>query len=403
MPKFLKRFVEFSAWPVAGGLLVAIFIILAKPDWFFTHQHNDASQPAATLTPQQPLTPSYGVTGPVSYADAVNRAAPAVVNIYTTKPRPRHPLLDDPIFRQYFNFSEPPEQRRILSSMGSGVIVSNEGYILTNHHVISGADEYFVFLQDGRQVAATAIGADTDTDLAVLKIDLEDLTPINIGYPEQIQVGDVVLAIGNPFGFGQSVTQGIISATGRLGKTRDGVQSYIQTDAAINPGNSGGALVDVYGNLLGINTAIIGSQSGESIGIGFAIPANTAVEILNDIIEFNKSVHGYLGVRARPLTPKMARSLGLSFTNGLIVTRIDQESPAHIAGILPGDVITRVNSQPFEEDGSLMAREIAKGKPGDSVEIEVWRNGQPGVVLVTLGVANLTTTRESSDQAANAK
>ncbi|MGI1677249.1 MAG: trypsin-like peptidase domain-containing protein [Cellvibrionaceae bacterium] len=324
-------------------------------------------------------------SGPISYSDAVKRAAPAVVNIYTTKPRPRNPLLDDPIFRQYFNIAEPPEQQRILSSMGSGVIVSEEGYILTNHHVINGADEFFVYLNDGRKAQATPIGANTDNDLAVLKIDLENLTAIDIGMPEQAEVGDIVLAIGNPYGYGQSVSQGIISAKSRLGKTQRGLQRYIQTDAAINPGNSGGALVDIYGNLLGINTAILGNGSGESIGIGFAIPASTAVSVLNEIIEFSKTVHGYLGVIASPLTPRLARSLNLSFTNGLVITRIDENSPAFRAKLLPGDVITRANDQVFEVDGSLIAAEISQAKPGDSIELEIWRNGEQGIVRVTMG------------------
>lgn len=385
----IRKLIAFAGWPVAFGLLISFAILFLSPRFF---------QPATAVIENPAnidntfindnLNPSeQQFSGPISYSQAVKRAAPAVVNIYTTKPRPRNPLLDDPIFRQYFNIAEPPEQQRILSSMGSGVIVSEEGYILTNHHVINGADEFFVFLNDGRQAQATPIGANTDNDLAVLKIDLEDLTAIDIGLPEQAEVGDVVLAIGNPYGYGQSVSQGIISAKSRLGKTELGLQRYIQTDAAINPGNSGGALVDVYGNLLGINTAILGNGSGESIGIGFAIPATTAVSVLNEIIEFSRTVHGYLGVNASPLTPRLARSLNLSFTNGLVITRIDENSPAFRAKLLPGDVITRANDQVFEVDGSLIAAEISQAKPGDAVELEIWRNGEQGIVRVVMGAA----------------
>src|SRR5690606_2478147 len=216
------------------------------------------------------------------------------------------------------------------------------------------------------------------------------LTPINIGLPEQAQVGDVVLAIGNPFGVGQSVSQGIISATSRLSKTQLGLQSFIQTDAAINPGNSGGALVDVYGNLLGINTAIVGgNQSVNSVGIGFAIPASVAMNALQDIIEYSHTVRGYLGVAVGALTPRLAKSLNLSFTSGFLIYEIDSNSPAQKAGLLPGDVITRVNDQVFE-DGTMIAAEISEARPGDSVEIEIWRKGQPQIIRVTVGVSKLS-------------
>ncbi|MGH1472402.1 MAG: trypsin-like peptidase domain-containing protein [Cellvibrionaceae bacterium] len=388
----IKNIISFSGWPIAIGLMFALAVLFLMPV-------DEKKQTSQTTIPEKISNSFSGdnlhpnntnLSGPISYSQAVKRAAPAVVNIYTTKPRPRNPLLDDPIFRQYFNIAEPPEQQRILSSMGSGVIVSQEGYILTNHHVINGADEFFVFLNDGRKAQATPIGANTDNDLAVLKIDLENLTAIDIGMPEQAEVGDIVLAIGNPYGYGQSVSQGIISAKSRLGKTQLGLQRYIQTDAAINPGNSGGALVDVYGNLLGINTAILGNGSGESIGIGFAIPATTAVSVLNEIIEFSKTVHGYLGVIASPLTPRLARSLNLSFTDGLVITRIDDNSPAFRAQLLPGDVITRANNQFFEVDGSLIAAEISQAKPGDAVELEIWRNGKQGIVRVIMGASQST-------------
>lgn len=384
----LKRFLTYAGWPAAAGLLAALLVLalMWRVDTTPGYRAAEFSSPHAPH-----FEHGYGRewSGPVSYASAVRRAAPAVVNIYTSRVNRSHnPLFNDPLIRELFNFADRPQQQQMLTILGSGVIVSEEGYILTNHHVINGADEIIVQLYDGRETRATAIGAHAETDLAVLKIDLDNLTAISIGMPEQAQVGDVVLAIGNPFGVGQSVSQGIISATSRLSKTQQGFQNFLQTDAAINPGNSGGALVDVYGNLLGINTAIVGGRnSGESVGIGFAIPASIAMSALEDIIEYSQTVRGYLGVAVGVLTPHLARSLNLNFTAGFLIYEIDVNSPAHLAGLLPGDVITRVNSQVFD-DGTRIAAEISSAKPGDSVEIEIWRHGQPQVITVTLGAAS---------------
>lgn len=384
----LKRIFAYAGWPAATGLLAALLVLALLPG-----EQVPPGQRSADFYSSSPshFDPAYDRewSGPVSYAAAVRRAAPAVVNIYTSRVNRNHnPLFNDPLIRELFNFADRPQQQQMLTILGSGVIVSEEGYILTNHHVINGADEIIVQLHDGRETKATAIGAHAESDLAVLKIDLDNLTAISIGIPEQAQVGDVVLAIGNPFGVGQSVSQGIISATSRVSKTQQGFQNFLQTDAAINPGNSGGALVDVYGNLLGINTAIVGGRnSGESVGIGFAIPASVAMNALEDIIEYSQTVRGYLGVAVGVLTPHLARSLNLNFTAGFLIYEIDINSPAHLAGLLPGDVITRVNAQVFD-DGIQIAQEISSTRPGDSVEIEFWRHGQPQVITITVGAAS---------------
>jgi serine protease DegS len=383
-----KRLLNYAGWPAATGVLAALLLLVFMPRLNSDSVEGNAGMDTAFgFNHLSPVGNDW--SGPVSYAAAVRRAAPAVVNIYTSRlSNSRNPLFDDPIIRELFNFADRPQQQQMLTILGSGVIVSEQGYILTNNHVINGAEEIIVQLHDGREARATAIGAHADSDLAVLKIDLDKLTAINIGIPEQAQVGDVVLAIGNPFGVGQSVSQGIISATSRLSKTQQGLQSFIQTDAAINPGNSGGALVDVYGNLLGINTAIVGgNQSGNSVGIGFAIPATVAMNALQDIIEYSQTVRGYLGVSVGALTPRLAKSLNLSFTSGFVIYEIDSNSPAFHAGLLPGDVITRVNDQVFQ-DGTLIASEISSAKPGDSVEIEIWRRGEPQVIRVTVGAAS---------------
>ncbi len=322
--------------------------------------------------------------GPVSYADAVSRAAPSVVNIYTSKTltRPRHPLLDDPFFRRFFNSSNLPQQQRMESSLGSGVIINDEGFILTNNHVVADADQIVVLLHDGREARAVVAGTDAETDLAVLKIELDDLTPIKIGNPAQSRIGDVVLAIGNPFGLGQSVSLGIISATGRNGLGLNTYENFIQTDAAINPGNSGGALVDTSGNLVGINSAILDEST--SVRIGFAIPADTAVKVLEDIVEHGKVIRGWLGVQARQLSATVATRMGLDPPRGLIITDIHLNGPAHQAGLRPGDVITHINQQRVG-DGSQGMNIIAKLMPGDPIRIDVVRDGKKIAITAIAG------------------
>jgi serine protease DegS len=298
-----------------------------------------------------------------------------VVNIYTRKrlPEQRHPLLNDPFFRRFFNKRNVPQQERMESSLGSGVIVSHDGFILTNHHVIDGADEITALLYDGREARASLVGTDPETDLAVLKIDLDNLTPSTVKDSQQTQVGDIVLAIGNPFGVGQSVSQGIISATGRKDLGLNIFEDFLQTDAAINPGNSGGALVDVYGNLVGINSAILNETS--SVGIGFAIPANTATKILKDIVANGRVIRGWLGVEAQQLAPESAARLGLQPPTALIITDVHLASPAFSSGLKPGDVVTHINNERIG-NGSSGMNLIAQLNPGDPIQLEIIRRDQ---------------------------
>jgi serine protease DegS len=346
-------------WPVATGLMAALLILQAL------HYRELAQAPA----PQVPPSAS-----PYSYAPAVRRATPAVVNVYTRKVVRRrfHPLLDDPIFQRLFNRSSPPQRERIQRSLGSGVIMSEDGYVLTNNHVIAGASEILVALADGREAMATVIGADPDTDLAVLDIDLPDLQPIAVGNPDVAEVGDVVLAIGNPYGIGQSVSQGIISATGRFGQQPNAYANYIQTDAAINPGNSGGALLDAEGRLLGINTAIY-SQTGGSEGIGLSIPADYAIKVLRDIVTHGLVVRGWLGVEVQSLPARVATPDGPQ--TGLVVSSIESGSPAQSAGVEPGDILLALNGKPTSQGRDAMYR-VALMAPGDSFELTVSRDGR---------------------------
>lgn len=378
----LYRIFVYLRWPVVIGLLSALTTLVLFPD---IRQQGLSSLGDDDDTPS--LSPAEDDTwqGPVSYARAVARAAPAVVNIYTRKQvkNVRHPLSNDPLFLHYFNHSDIPRQQRMQSARGSGVIVSKQGYILTNNHVINGVDEIVVALADGREAKAELKGVNSLSDLAVLKIDLEDLTPIPIGSPDTAMVGDVVLAIGNAFGMGQTVTQGIISATRRRGFNIAYFENLIQTDAAINPGNSGGALIDAHGNLLGINTANL-NQSGYTGGIGFAIPADTAIQTLNDIVEFGRVVRGWLGVEAQPLSPQLAQSFNLRSTNGVLITHVVEDGPADKAGLRPGDVITRINNQ-MVGDGRWGIQEIAESRPGDTVSIEIVRQGKIQTMEAVLG------------------
>ncbi|BCD86837.1 2-alkenal reductase [Pseudomonas solani] len=305
----------------------------------------------------------------------MNSASPAVVNLYTTKvvSKPAHPLFEDPQFRRFFG-DNLPRQRRMESSLGSAVIMSPEGYLLTNNHVTAGADQIVVALKDGRETLARLVGGDPETDLAVLKIDLDNLPAITLGRSDNIRIGDVALAIGNPFGFGQTVTMGIISATGRNQLGLNTYEDFIQTDAAINPGNSGGALVDANGNLIGINTAIF-SKSGGSQGIGFAIPTKLALEVMKAIIEHGQVIRGWLGIEVQPLTPELAESFGLEGRPGIVVAGIYRDSPAQRANLQPGDIILSIDGEPAG-DGRRSMNQVARTKPGEKVSVKVMRNGK---------------------------
>lgn len=368
---------RYISWPAIAGLLAAAVILLLFPEAL----NNKSVMETADLSPEAHTEWS----GPASYAAAVRRASPAVVNIYTQKKlvQSRHPLLDDPFFQRFFNSSNLPQQQRMQSSLGSGVIITTDGYVLTNNHVVEGADQIVIQLQDGREAMVQVVGRDPETDLAVLKADLDQLTPISIGDPNQVSVGDVVLAIGNPFGVGQSVSQGIISATGRNGLGLNTFENFIQTDAAINPGNSGGALVDAYGNLLGINSAIL-DRTGSSVGIGFAIPGNTAIKVLEDIIKHGRVIRGWLGVEARPLTRQAAALLDLDPPSGLVITSIYRGSPAHLAGLQSGDIITRINDY-WVIDTERSMNMIADLSPGDSVKLDILRGGESSTMMAVAG------------------
>ncbi|HEX5382866.1 S1C family serine protease [Acinetobacter tibetensis] len=331
----------------------------------------------------EPLIDTSRTGGIVSYSAAVKVAAPAVVNIFTTQKVKQldHPLMNDPAFREFFGNQLPeqlnPEQNE--NSLGSGVIVRPDGYILTNNHVVSQADQIIVALQDGRRAAAKIIGTDPDTDLAVIKIELDKLPvlPFKLSGNE---VGDVVLAIGNPFGVGQTVTQGIISATGRSDLGINTYEDFIQTDAAINPGNSGGALIDVAGNLIGVNTAIF-SQSGGSLGIGFAIPAKICQQVLNSILKDGRVVRGWLGISLMPvqqeniIEPKQA---------GVVVADVLKNGPAAQAGLLKGDKITQVNEEKITSASHLI-NYVALQAPNSTVKIQVERAGKPLTLNVVVG------------------
>jgi Do/DeqQ family serine protease len=321
--------------------------------------------------------------GPVSYAAAVERAAPAVVNINTAKVvvERQHPFFDDPVFREFFGGDLIRPRRRVETSLGSGVIVSPDGYILTNHHVIRGADAIQVSLRDGRTAQARVVGSDPETDLAVLKVELEKLPAITLGQSDRLRVGDVVLAIGNPFGVGQTVTMGIVSATGRSRLGINTFENFIQTDAAINPGNSGGALIDAEGHLVGINTAIF-TRSGGSQGIGFAIPTSLAKGVLEDIIRYGRPRRGWIGIEAYDITPEMARGLGLETNEGVIVAAVVRGGPAHRAGLVPGDIIRRIDGKPIRESRDALLA-ISSHRPGERLTIEYVRDGKTQRVEVT--------------------
>ena len=330
----------------------------------------------------QPLSPAG--SGPVSYADAVDRAAPAVVNIYTTKVLTQRvsPLFNDPFFRQFFGdvFGDALGGRvlkRRENSLGSGVMVDGRGYVVTNNHVIEGADEIKVVLNSGDTLAAEVIGVDPDTDLALLKTSggRGNLPVIPLGRSGGLRVGDVVLAIGNPFGVGQTVTMGIVSATGRNQLGITAFENFIQTDAAINPGNSGGALIDAHGNLVGINTAIF-SKSGGNQGIGFAIPVDMVRGTMQQLIEHGEVRRGWLGIAGQDVTPELAESFGLKETQGVLISGVTDGGPADRAGIRPGDVITRLDGELIDSAFDIV-NAVAGRPPGSHVDIEGWRGSKP--------------------------
>ena len=371
------RKVSYLIWPVVTGILAALLILQFYPQL--------VAPPVTTVEIREAAAVNTPVSsrGPVSYADAVDRAAPAVVNIYTRTlvRQPINPLLNDPFFRNFFNSEQLPQRERIESSLGSGVILNAQGYVVTNNHVISGADSIVVALRDGREAVAEVVGLDPETDLAVLKIELDDLPSITLA-SDELRIGDVALAIGNPFGVGQTVTMGIISATGRNRLGLSTYEDFIQTDAAINPGNSGGALIDAYGNLIGINTAIF-SKSGGSQGIGFAIPSSLARQVMQDLISHGRVIRGWLGIEIQELTQRLAESFEVGDRSGLIIAGIFRNGPAHQAGLQPGDVLLQIAGEPVTGSRTAMNR-IARFKPGEKIELGILRNGHEMSLSATI-------------------
>lgn len=364
-------------------ICIAVWFVVAtlKPEWLPAPPATSANTP--TRTDLKPVTVtqaaadgSAGAPRSVgSYSEAAQAAIPAVVNIFTSKEVkvPQHPFMNDPLFRHFFGADERGATRR-TNSLGSGVVVSPQGYILTNYHVIESADEIEVLLTDKRRARARIVGGDPETDLAVIKLDLPDVPAIVFGRPEAAKVGDVVLAIGNPLGVGQTVTLGIVSALGRSQLGIAQYENFIQTDAAINPGNSGGALVDSQGRLLGINTAIF-SRTGTSAGIGFAIPANMAREVMEQIIANGAVTRGFLGIEPQEITPELAESFKLPRDQGVLISGIVRGGPADRGGVRPGDVLMELGGNPVRDPPAMM-NQIAALKPGDGVKAKVMRQGQ---------------------------
>ncbi len=367
-------------------ILAAIFIVATlKPEWL-------TGSTVASFVPTASLKESDydGKLSPGSYHDAVKRSMPAVVNIFTSKvsakPKTRKgagPNSEDSFFKFFFG-DQPPEESP-TSSLGSGVLVSPEGYILTNHHIINDADDIDIALADGRKIKAKLVGSDPETDIAVLKIEAKQLpTPITLGKVESVHVGDVVLAIGNPFGVGQTVTSGIVSALGRDHVGINTFENFIQTDAAINPGNSGGALIDTRGNLIGINTAIY-SNNGGSMGIGFAIPINLAKQVMESILANGSVTRGWIGVEPQNLSKELSESLGLpGNTTGVLISGVLEGGPAARGGVKPGDVLISVNGNPIKDVRGLL-NQVAQINPGNQAKLTILRKGKEVELTTQVG------------------
>jgi len=350
------------------------------------------------------LPPAVGEAPVPTLAPMIKRVSPAVVNIATRgtvrERPPRNPLLNDPYFRRFFDLPEGPIERQFQSA-GSGVIFdAKNGYIVTNAHVVDNATEITVTLQDGRDLAATVVGSDVPSDVAVVKVPPESLTQVALGDSTKIEVGDFVVAIGNPFGLQHTVTSGIVSGLGRSGINQDGYEDFIQTDASINPGNSGGALVNLRGELVGINSAIL-SRSGGNIGIGFAIPVNMARSIMDQLVKYGSVKRGLLGVSIYSLTPDTAKSLDISTTQGVLVSQVNAGSAAEKAGIRPGDVITSINGQVIKSNSELR-NAIGLSRVGEKLDVALIRDRKPMHVTAVIAEPPATTTATPAPKGNNA-
>jgi len=370
----MKKF-AFLAWPALSGILIALLILQFRTS-LFTVQPAQITRVDLTQIQSLPQAKEAQIDKNFisSFADAVDKAAPAVVNIYIRSNENATAESDKPL---------PAPSSEFHSSLGSGVILNQQGYLVTNNHVIEKADEIVVALQDGREALAKVIGTDPGTDLAVLKINLPNLPAIMIEASDNLRVGDVVLAIGNPFDFGQTVTKGIISAKSRTSVGLNRYENFLQTDAAINPGNSGGALINTRGNLVGISTAIF-SKSGGSNGIGFAIPSTLALKVMRNLIEDGRVIRGWLGVETQELTPQLAESFGLNNVRGLVLAGVVTNGPADNAGLQVGDLILAFNDTSIISGLDSM-RSIAEVKPGSIVKVNFLRNGEPLTTNILVG------------------
>ena len=387
----LKKLWLVFAQAVTVVLALLFTFATLRPEWLPSRlSHAPAGAPQVAQAPEPPRAAPADRPrverdrAILSYSEAAGRATPAVVNIFTTKTsraQQDHPLLGDPLFRRFFG--DQFDQRQQTSSLGSGVIATPDGYVLTNEHVIDAADEIEVLLANGTRASAKLVGADPETDLAVLRIDMKDLPAIEFGNADSAKIGDVVLAIGNPFGVGQTVTMGIISALGRTQLGINTFENFIQTDAAINPGNSGGALVDSDGRLLGINTAIY-SRTGGSLGIGFAIPVSTVRQVMDQIVATGSVTRGYIGVEPQDLTPELAEAFRLPRREGAIIAGVMRSGPADRAGVRVGDILVDVDGKPVSDTASMLNL-IAQLSPGSTVQFRFLRDGRQIEIPIKIG------------------
>jgi serine protease DegQ len=378
----LRRIWLIFAQATTIGLALLFVVSTLRPEWLARAPSVAPAAVAPVLaTKEAPPAVAPPQAGYASYSAAVAGAAPAVVNVYTTKEVQRRNQNPDPIYRYFFGDPRGGPER--VASLGSGVVATPDGYILTNNHVVQAADEIAVALADGRQFDARLVGADPESDLAVLKVEATGLPVITFGRDDALKVGDVVLAIGNPFDVGQTVTMGIVSALGRSNLGINTFENFIQTDAAINQGNSGGALVDSNGHLVGINTAIF-SRTGGSIGIGFAIPATLVRQVMNDLIRVGKVTRGYFGVEPEDITPDVAQMLKLERSDGVVLKGVQRASPAGRAGLEPGDVIVAINGEKVGNSRGML-NQIAQLPPGSNASVRVLRAGREVEVPVTVG------------------
>ena len=386
----IRKFWLLFAQTTTVALGVLFIIALFKPDLLRWQAQ------APSLTIQQAAQPASRTPTPVeSFAPAAQKVIPSVVNVFTQQKvsNPAHPALQDPIFRYFFGDRLDARPREV-SNLGSGVIISPNGYILTNQHVVEAADEIQVALANGKTVPARVVGSDPETDLAVLKIDAGGLPAITFAEPDSLKVGDWVLAVGNPFGVGQTVTAGIVSALGRTHLGINTFENFIQTDAAINPGNSGGALVDASGNLVGINSAIY-SRTGGSQGIGFAIPVSIARKVMEQIIKSGSVTRGWVGVEVQDLSPELAESFSLKSAEGALIAGVLKGGPADVGGIRPGDILLAVNGHTVADSASLLNL-IAALKPGEDAQLTVARKQQTLNLKIQVGRRPVQRTVEST-------